>query len=252
MEYKKELEKIKSLFETHGNSDHVSDDDFDENGDTPLHRASAAGNKALVVELVLTGSPLDAKNSKGRTSLMEAILHYRVMIVVKLIAAGCNLNVIDMFSAKTALHYAAFGGDTEIIGLLLDAKADNMNINFCYPLDCAFENQNISETQKLDTISFMLERNCPSRRHQELLNFLIQCKEDNPLLRALRFFCKISNLSSDERVQAEEHLTKITDSINNKKSLIMQEQTTFPIDLINVILGYEDEGYEPPTGRMSL
>ena len=71
-------------------------------------------------------SALDKQDADGLTALMKAAAKGEVAKVKDLIAKGANPNVKSSDSAVTALHLAAYWGQTEVVNALIAAKADAM------------------------------------------------------------------------------------------------------------------------------
>lgn len=100
----------------------------DTEGNTPLLLAVMNDRPSIriVKRLIELGSPINAKNNKQRTALMEAIGNPR--IVETLIRAGANINLQDN-KGDTALILAAKNNDPYSLELLLQAGADPNIIN---------------------------------------------------------------------------------------------------------------------------
>ena len=92
-----------------------------------LHEAVLTRDKQKVIELIKQGSDINITNSKGKTALMEAIIfcnHPDFKEMVKLLlASGADVN-IEAPGRVTALSIAVTFGYEDIIGLLLEYKAD--------------------------------------------------------------------------------------------------------------------------------
>lgn len=78
---------------------------IDEHGMTPLHRAAMVGDLKAVRSLIAAGAPVNDRVEDG-TSESASVLH-----------------------GDTALHLAAAGGYTPVVGILLDAGADVDAVN---------------------------------------------------------------------------------------------------------------------------
>lgn len=89
-----------------------------------LHDAVEEGNLAEVKSLIAKGEDLNAQNSGYmQTPLQLAVYNENSDIVKVLIKAGADVN-LKMKNGHTALHTAAFFGDTKSITFILRAKAD--------------------------------------------------------------------------------------------------------------------------------
>jgi ankyrin repeat protein len=62
-------------------------------------------------------------DSEGHTPLLKAVLYGQPSAVQSLILAGVSLDTQDS-AGSTALHMAAYGGDSTILSMLLDSGAD--------------------------------------------------------------------------------------------------------------------------------
>ncbi|KAK2753212.1 ankyrin repeat protein [Colletotrichum kahawae] len=95
-------------------------------GQTPLHVGASHGNIVAVRELIRLGSEFDQLNFFGRTPLMEAIDMGHIHVARCLLGAGCSVNAIAS-DGSTALHCAACPENEPekdpvgIIRVLLDA-----------------------------------------------------------------------------------------------------------------------------------
>ncbi len=102
------------------------------NKETPLHRASAAGHKRCVECLIQNGANIDAPDKWGQTPLMCAIYNQRMQIGSLLLQKGADPNSANE-SGDTALHWASYWashrGYLEMIAALLQYKADINAIN---------------------------------------------------------------------------------------------------------------------------
>lgn len=227
----------------------VGIDDPDQYGNTALHYAASNGNAWLVAQLINANANLNVKNLVGRTPLIEAAYSSQAEVVGPLIKEEGRIliNASDG-EGYTALHYAAYNGDIGSVEKLLDAKANNScaTTQGRTALDCAYNNPHSAETKKLEMINVMLARGCVCNHPTQLLNFLILYNPENlQVLTALRLFCQMKNLSPNVSVRAESYLANLTESINQQKFSIVNEINLFPLDLTNMILGYEDKEYKP-------
>jgi ankyrin repeat protein len=92
---------------------------------TPLHRAVKAGDVARVQELLLPQSNVDinAQDKYDRTALHWAACNGHTEIVQLLIAHQCDVNLTDEYG-NTALHWATIKDKIEIVKLLITHRCD--------------------------------------------------------------------------------------------------------------------------------
>ena len=123
----------------------------DQNGSTPLHWAALEGHKEIVEFLINKQADVNAKDNTGNTPLDLAIRYERLSIADLLRAEGGNTaeELITLINAATngdfasvqeqldagvdinardkngwtPLHWAALGGYTKIVGILIDNGA---------------------------------------------------------------------------------------------------------------------------------
>jgi len=97
------------------------------NGDTPLHAAARAGASATLDNVIGYGPNLSIPNLAGATVAHEAVLCPEAEAAEAMTfatignAADPNLKTID---GNTVLHFAARSGNTRIVRLLLQKRAD--------------------------------------------------------------------------------------------------------------------------------
>jgi ankyrin repeat protein len=65
---------------------------------------------------------INSKDNAGRTPLIRAVFHQRFSILVLLLNYGCDIRIVDN-GGKTALDWAQWSGDEEILQTLLSAQA---------------------------------------------------------------------------------------------------------------------------------
>ena len=85
-----------------------------------LNQLHSAERDSHVTEMKLTlprGLSVDSRNATGRTPLMNAALNGNVQVVKSVIKRGADPSLMDNRGWNT-LHYAAQGGDTDIISLI--------------------------------------------------------------------------------------------------------------------------------------
>ncbi|GFS14011.1 ankyrin repeat domain-containing protein 6-like [Elysia marginata] len=78
----------------------------DSNNEVALHFAARNGNLEAVDALLSSGSLIDVQNLWGRSPLMEAVCYNNREVVLRLLAAGCDLSRRESKSGHTALHIA--------------------------------------------------------------------------------------------------------------------------------------------------
>ena len=93
-------------------------DETDEDGGTPLVRASENGHKDIARLLIAKGADLEKQDGEGRTPLLGASARGHEAIVQLLIAGGANVNARSP-DGLTALMLASTGGHEGIARLLL-------------------------------------------------------------------------------------------------------------------------------------
>lgn len=101
--------------------DHGADPNaMDKNWRTPLMAAAFTANDEVVKILIAHKANVNIGSKFGNTALIEA----RGLPVVKqLLSAGSAVNDKDI-KGKTALHWAAWRGDSEVVKALIDAGAN--------------------------------------------------------------------------------------------------------------------------------
>ncbi|MDR2977965.1 MAG: ankyrin repeat domain-containing protein [Rickettsiales bacterium] len=115
---------------------------------------------------------INAKDSQGRTALHYAAYFNDTDMVELLLRAGADIDAQDNLG-RTALHYAAYFNHTDMVELLLDAKAKtNIKDNNGENPSSLTENKEITD----------LLRGLPARC---LSNVMVSC-----LLAFLPAFCK--------------------------------------------------------------
>ncbi len=93
-------------------------------GCTPLWSAAVAMRSELVEFLLRHGAELDARDHKGRTTLMYVAQHgVGEDVVGRLLAHGADVNARDT-EGRTALMYVSFSACQSAMELLLDGGAD--------------------------------------------------------------------------------------------------------------------------------
>jgi len=95
-------------------------DTTDTKGNTLLMLAARLGHEDMVKLLIRWKARPDRRNAFGDTALGVACLEGHSGVAKLLVSAGASVNV----TGWTALHYAAFGGNTDLVNYLLDNGAN--------------------------------------------------------------------------------------------------------------------------------
>ena len=95
-------------------------------GYTPLHRAAELNGGQIVTVLLEAGADPNVFTTDGRDygPLHLAAAKHNLEAIEALVAGGVPINAHNPELDATALHYAAFVGDTDAIQLLLNLGAD--------------------------------------------------------------------------------------------------------------------------------
>ncbi len=91
--------------------------------DTQLLKAVLDGNTVTVLKLIAAGANVNAANQRGDTALMVAVLRGHTNIASVLIAAKADVNAANQYG-YTALILAAANGRINIVSALITAGAD--------------------------------------------------------------------------------------------------------------------------------
>jgi ankyrin repeat protein len=92
----------------------------DDQGETPLHKASSRSNFDLVSLYLEAGTPIDQRNNLGWTPFMQS---RSASISKALLDRGANIHAASD-QGITAIHHAAKACDLELVSLLLANGAD--------------------------------------------------------------------------------------------------------------------------------
>ena len=90
----------------------------------PVHVACKHSSVNVVNFLTLHGSPVDAFDSHSDTPLMVCCREDRCQLVLSLLDAGANPNVVSHYSKRSALHLAVQQCDLQSTWLLLQYGGD--------------------------------------------------------------------------------------------------------------------------------
>lgn len=123
-----DFEMVKLLVSKGANVNAIAKEAIGKRNFTPLALAIDKQNKDIAMFLMDKNADINAKTS-FRTSYIEPIIFTAINrdsdIAIELVKRGVNLNVVEAYSNKTPLHYAATK-NTELIQLMLD-KGLNLN-----------------------------------------------------------------------------------------------------------------------------
>lgn len=151
-----------------------------QNLDTPLHLAARKGFMAVVEVLLASHADVNAQNNVNKTPLFTAVENGWAKIIQMLLAAGANVNLKDNDgrtvlnhainnspeivqalldaktnpntedkSGRTPLSYAVEKDNSEVVKLLLTAKADPNLGTLDTPLLCAIHNNDVLSAELL-------------------------------------------------------------------------------------------------------
>ncbi|XP_064227384.1 ankyrin repeat domain-containing protein 36B-like [Aotus nancymaae] len=95
----------------------------DKKNRTALHLACATGQYEVVELLVTNSCQLNLLDSECRTPLIKTIQLKQVFCATILLEKGANPNITDYYG-RTALHYAVYNEDTDMIERLLSHGTD--------------------------------------------------------------------------------------------------------------------------------
>ncbi|XP_069911969.1 ankyrin repeat domain-containing protein 26 isoform X5 [Oryctolagus cuniculus] len=98
-------------------------DDVDHKSRTALHWACAKGHQDMVAFLISRRCLLDPQDKRAATPLIKAVQCPAENCATLLLDHGADPNIEDEIG-NTALHYAAYGGNTRMAEKLLSSNAD--------------------------------------------------------------------------------------------------------------------------------
>ena len=90
---------------------------------TPWHEAVRSANLSRVLELLESGSDINALDERGQTALMNAVIWKNLELAELLIKRGADLNRTAKLRLS-ALYLAVIRNEPIFLKLLLDAGAD--------------------------------------------------------------------------------------------------------------------------------
>src|SRR5580658_132617 len=93
-------------------------------GAMPLTEAARLNDDRLVKMLLDAGANVDSANPDDEAALMLAVKNGNLQMTETLVKAGANVNRVEKFHNQTPLIYAAAGGHSAIVKLLLSKDAD--------------------------------------------------------------------------------------------------------------------------------
>ena len=120
------LDAMLFLLERGANINAVSGNAVNGVGSTLLHTAAWHGEIELMRALLDKGADIESEDNNALTPLVYAICSTPSSdeAVNLLLERGAKVNICDIADGRTPLHYAALGGETKIMRVLLDAGAD--------------------------------------------------------------------------------------------------------------------------------
>jgi hypothetical protein len=119
-----DLERVKDHVEGRDNFRRYAVNCRDEEGNTALHYAAAAGHAYVVRYLLAQRAAPDVAGLHGRTPLLVAAADGQLAIAEQLLQAGARVDAPDAAAGWTPLHHASFRGRRDLVDLLLRSRAD--------------------------------------------------------------------------------------------------------------------------------
>ncbi|KAF2882262.1 hypothetical protein ILUMI_23906 [Ignelater luminosus] len=99
----------------------------DDIGLTTMHAAARNGHVETIKLLISKGADKELKDFDGQTPVMRAAYFNQQSVVELLIENGANIDIRDK-NCDTILHYCGLHGNTDLIEMVLDIKADLINL----------------------------------------------------------------------------------------------------------------------------
>jgi ankyrin repeat protein/L-ascorbate metabolism protein UlaG (beta-lactamase superfamily) len=91
----------------------------DANGNTPLLLAMTDTNPELALALLNYKPRLDLRNNNGVLPIHRAAQKHSLQLVQRLVSSGADINATDTRTGGNVLHWAAEGGNLEVINYLI-------------------------------------------------------------------------------------------------------------------------------------
>lgn len=198
----------------------------DEGGAVALHHAAWNGWVLVVKALLAAGTPVDitkdlpnaGDGTDGWTALHHAAAQGQVDVLKELLQAGARVD----FQAKDGsipLHQAAWGGHTEAVKLLLDARSDpnaRRTTNRVTPLESA------SYFGHTDTVKLLLSRGAdPNARVYEGYTAMHQAaRQGNIAVMEALFLAKASIETQKDDGQTPLHAAAASGQVGAVQSLL--------------------------------
>lgn len=95
-------------------------------GMTPMHWAASEGKILSLRFLLDLGLNPDARDAAGCTPVVIAAQHEQVHTVIFLVKYGVDVSIVDS-NGDTALHWAAYKGNLELVGYLSYAMESQLD-----------------------------------------------------------------------------------------------------------------------------
>jgi ankyrin repeat protein len=155
---KPNIDRIRVLIENGAdvNARDIKDVNFEDGGDTALHKAACWGHTDVVKLLLKAEADVKAKDDWSRTALHLAARNGHIDVVTLLIGNGADVAAIG-FSGGTALHHAVNRGNLEMAKLLFDAGA---------------------KLDAVDSYGFTVLHKAATRGHTDVAKFLLEKEAD--------------------------------------------------------------------------
>jgi len=126
--------------------------------DRQLILAASEGNLAQVRKLLAQGADVNSRlPDNGTTALIAAASNGHLSVVEELLAVGANINAVD-HDVGTALYWAAFNGNVDVMKFLLSrgAKLSCSSTAASYLLK-TIRNRNFHEAEALTRVQLRQE-----------------------------------------------------------------------------------------------